>query len=393
MKKSISIIGGGPAALFLALFLDAKDFEIRIFEKNKTVGRKFLVAGKGGFNLSHSESIDQFIERYTPPTFLASALREFDNQKLIDFLKQIGIPTYIGSSGRIFPKQGIKPIEVLQTILKVLEQKVSFHYGTTWTGWTEDDQLVFDHTSIILSDYVIFALGGGSWKVTGSDGSWLETFQAKGINTRPFDAANCTFGIDWPKDFIQKNEGKPLKNIASTCKGKTQKGELVITQFGLEGNGIYALSPQIQEALSQRQKAQVFLDLKPSLSLAKVQEKLSSKTIKTSKLLREVLKLSPPQLDLLKAFTDKPTFLNTTQLAIKIKALPLEIYQAANLDEAISTSGGVLLSEVSSTFELKRLKHQFCIGEMLDWNAPTGGYLLQACFSMGFYLAQQLNRK
>lgn len=394
MKKSIAIIGGGPAALFLALFLDARHFDIHIFEKNKTVGRKFLVAGKGGFNLSHSESMDAFIERYTPSSFLKQALIHFTNEDLRAYLEKIGIPTYVGSSKRVFPIRGIKPITVLKAILAVLEKKVSFHYEHTWTAWTSDKHLIFNQDNIHQADYTIFSLGGGSWKVTGSDGSWLDTFKAKGIKTKAFVAANCAFGIDWPMDFIPKNAGKPLKNIAVTCKEKTQKGELVITPFGLEGNAIYALSPQIQEALSQDQKAKICLDFKPTLTLETVQEKIQQASqLKPSKLLRDVLKLSPAQVNLLKAFTDKSTFLDPSQLGKSVKSLPLDIHKAANIDEAISTSGGILRSELSEHFELKQLPRQFCIGEMIDWNAPTGGYLLHACFSMGVYLARHLNSK
>ena len=392
MKKSIAIIGGGPAALLLAAFLDTDQFAVSIYEKNKAVGRKFLVAGKGGFNLTHAEPIQDFTKRYTPDYFLEKALLDFDNAALRQWLEKIGIPTFVGSSKRVFPVKGIKPIAVLNAILAVLKQKnIGIQYGQKWTGWDEDNALLFDSGLVVKADYVVFALGGGSWKVTGSDGSWLDTFAAKGISTRPFVASNCAYGISWPEGFRIKNEGLPLKNIALTCGEKTQKGELVITKFGLEGNAIYALSPQIQAGLQTTGAATVFIDLKPSLTTEVVLKKIrASKEKNTTLILRKVLKLSPPQINLLKTQLAKAVFLDSELLGQHIKKLPLKVSAAAPLDEAISTTGGIALSAVHPHFELKQLKHQFCVGEMLDWNAPTGGYLLQACFSMGVFVARYL---
>ena len=395
MKKSVSIIGGGPAALLLAAFLDSDKFEVTIYEKNKSLGRKFLVAGDGGFNLTHSEPISQFIERYTPSDFLKKSLTDFDNDELQVWLDEIGIPTFIGSSKRVYPVKGIKPIEVLNAIVNVLSNKgVEIQHEHTWTGWNKDNHLVFNGETEVKSDYSVFALGGGSWKVTGSDGTWIEPLKERGLNVIPFQSSNCAFEFDWPEEFIEKHEGDPLKNIAISCLDKRQKGEVVITKFGLEGNAIYALSPQIREGLNSEQKASVFLDLKPTLTIDELLRKFKKSDLKnTTEILRKELNLSPAQLGLLKTYTSKETFLNPGHLVASIKKLEIEITGLAQLDEAISTIGGLSLKAVDKSFKLKNLKNTYCIGEMLDWDAPTGGYLLQACFSMGVQLARNLNNQ
>lgn len=393
MKKSVSIIGGGPAALLLAALLDCQKFKVTIYEKNKTLGRKFLVAGKGGFNLTHSEPIAELIARYTPSHFLQEALLDFDNHDFRNWIDTIGIPTYIGSSKRVYPESGIKPIAVLNAILDVLDkQGVDIQYKHTWTGWTSNNDLVFNTDTEIKSDYTIFALGGSSWKVTGSDGTWLDLFKTQGIDIVPFQSSNCAYRVDWQEDFITEHEGSPLKNIAISCLNKSQKGEAVITRFGLEGNAIYALSPQIRKELESQQKAPIFLDMKPTLSYDNLLQKIKKSTLKkTSEMLQKELKLSPAQIGLLKKYLSKETYLNSELLAQNIKKLSLEITGSALLNDAISTTGGIQLNAVDKNFQLKKMNHQYCIGEMLDWDAPTGGYLLQACFSMGMHLARHLN--
>ncbi|WP_299157282.1 NAD(P)-dependent oxidoreductase [uncultured Tenacibaculum sp.] len=394
MKKSIAIIGGGPSALFTAAFLDSKKFDITIYEKKKSLGRKFLVAGDGGFNLSHGEAIDDMITRYTPSSFLKNALSNFTNEDLRSWLLTIEIPTFIGSSNRIYPEKGIKPISVLNKIKQVLiDNNVRIIHNYEWIGWNSTNELIFNNNIKLATDYTIFSLGGASWEITGSDGSWLPLFNNKGINTLPFLPANCAYKIEWPQEFISKNEGLPLKNIALSCLNKKQKGELVITKFGLEGNAIYALSSEIQPSLSLKETVTIFLDLKPSLNTTDILKKINSSNLKLTETLKRKLKLSQPQIHLLKATLTKEEFTNKTILSKKIKALPLVVHDAAPINEAISTTGGIPLNEVNENFELNKLKNSFCIGEMLDWNAPTGGYLLQACFSMGVYIAKHLNNK
>jgi len=393
MKKQIAIIGGGPSAFLLAAFLDPEKFTITIYEKNKTAGRKFLVAGKGGFNLTHSEPIEQLIKRYTADVFLDKVLHHFTNNDFRNWLERIGIPTYIGSSKRVYPKEGIKPIEVLSAILEHLKEKgVIIKHQHTFSDWDENNNPIINNKSI-QTNYSVFSLGGGSWKITGSDGTWLDTFYKKGVKTKPFQASNCGYQIDWKSNFIQKHEGAPLKNIAISCNNSNQKGEAVITRLGLEGNAIYGLSPQIREQLNANSKATIFIDFKPSLTKENVHVKIKESIYKnTTQILKKELKLSAAQIDLLKINLSKASYLNTTTLAENIKKFPLEIINTATIDESISTVGGIHLNALSAHFELKELPNQFCIGEMLDWDAPTGGYLLQACASTGVYLANHLNK-
>ena len=392
MKKQITIIGGGPSAFLLAAFLDAEKFKITIYEKNKTAGRKFLVAGKGGFNLSHSEPIEQLIKRYTANDFLDKVLDNFSNINFRNWLDLIGISTYIGSSKRVYPKEGIKPIEVLSKILKHLKERgVIMAYEHTFSDWDSHNNPIINNKSI-KTDYTIFSLGGASWKITGSEGNWLDTFSKKGVKTKPFQASNCGYQIDWKSNFIQEHEGTPLKNISISCGNSNQKGEAVITAFGLEGNAIYGLSPQIRAQLHTNSTATIFIDFKPSLTLENVHSKIKKSNYKnTTQILKKELKLSAAQIDLLKTDLSKESYLNTTMLTENIKKFPLKIINIAPIDEAISTVGGINLNAISENFELKKLSNQFCIGEMLDWDAPTGGYLLQACASTGVYLAKFLN--
>ncbi|MDX6747753.1 NAD(P)-dependent oxidoreductase [Polaribacter sp. PL03] len=393
MRKTISIIGGGPSSLLLAAFLNTEKFDITIYEKNKTVGRKFLVAGKGGFNLTHSEPISNFIEKYTPNSFLENSLLSFTNDNFREWLNSIGIPTYVGSSKRIYPEEGIKPITVLNTIIKHLKTKgVHFKYEHIFSGWNLENNILINN-KIITSDYTVFSLGGGSWKITGSDGNWLNTFKEKGIKTIPFEASNCAFKINWNSKFIKENEGIPLKNIAISCLEKTQKGEAVITNFGLEGNAIYALSPQIRHQLKSKGKAIIYIDFKPTLNLEKIITKIKKSGFKnTTQILKKELKLSNSQIDLLKNNLSKDAYLNSEIISKNIKKFPLEITGLGTLDEAISTVGGIDLEAIDGNFQLEKIKNQYCIGEMLNWDAPTGGYLLQACASTGVYLAKHMNK-
>ena len=317
----------------------------------------------------------------------------FTNIDFRNWLEKIGIQTYIGSSKRVYPKEGIKPIQVLNAILKALKEKnVTIKYEHAFSNWDKENNSIINNKPI-KTDYTVFSLGGGSWKITGSDGGWLETFSKKGIKTKDFKASNCGYKIDWKSNFIKKHEGTPLKNIAIYCNNIIQKGEVVITKFGIEGNAIYGLSPQIREQLKTTSKANILIDLKPSLTLEKVHSKIISSIYKnTTQILKKELKLSATQIDLLKTYVSKESYLDTELLAEKIKKFPLEILDTATIDESISTVGGIDRNAIFKNFELKKIPNQFCIGEMLDWDAPTGGYLLQACVSNGVYLAKYLNQ-
>lgn len=372
--------------MMLAAHLNEEKFDVTIYEGNSAVGRKFLVAGDGGFNLTHSEELERFISRYTPVDLFKNLISSFTNNDLRDWLKRIGIETFVGSSKRIFPVEGIKPIDVLNAILTELKRK-KVHLVTNhlWKG--------FDDTEI-KADIIVFALGGSSWKVTGSNGAWTKYFSDKGIDIVPFQPSNCAYEVKWKDEFISMVEGRSLKNISIKCNAKEIKGELVITKFGLEGGAIYALSPEIRERLNKDGFAIVHLDLKPSLSLEQIKEKFKGREDRTiKKLLIDRLNLDETQIQLLKALLNKEEFTDLDELAKKIKDLPLELTSSAPLDDAISTVGGISLNEIDANLQLKKIPNAYCIGEMLDWDAPTGGYLLQGCFSMGYCLADHLNKK
>ena len=391
--KTIAIIGGGPAGLMLAAFLDPSKWVVHIYERNKAVGRKFLVAGKGGFNLTHNEALGTFVQKYQPQEPLKSIIEDFSNQDFRVWLAEIGMPTYVGSSHRVFPERGIKPIEVLAAIIKVLDDKgVHIHYNHTWEGWTAEGYLQFNEARIVKADKVVFALGGASWKVTGSAGLWRPTFQDKGISTVAFQPSNCAYMVAWPKLFIDRYAGKPLKNITITCGSYTQIGEAVITQTGIEGNAIYGLSPYLRKELAAKQSCIVTLDLKPTMTRSAILHKLEkSKAKNTTDSLRNDLNLSPAQLALVKVQLSKSEFMDKNKLATALKAIPIEIVGMSAIDEAISTVGGISTGALDPAFQLKQLANHYCIGEMVDWDAPTGGYLIQACVSMGVSLAKQLN--
>ena len=395
-KQSITIIGGGPASLMLACSLDASKFNISIYEKNAALGRKFLVAGKGGFNLTHSENLEQFIERYYPKQFIEPFLKHFSNTDFRNWLKQIGIETYVGTSKRVFPVKGIKPIEVLNAIENVLiKNSVSIYYNHEWKGWS-NEQLIFqisnNQTSYVTTDIVVFALGGASWKVTGSAGDWTSYFEEKGIQNKPFYPSNCTYKINWNPEFVKQISGQALKNCEFSCGDMHKKGEVVLTDFGIEGSGIYGLSKEIREQLILDKKAELVIDFKPELPLQEIQSRFEKRgKLSVKDVLEKKIHLSAVQIQLLKYQTTKEQYNQPKIICQLIKKFPLILTDFAPLDDAISTVGGIALEEVNENLELKKLPNHYCMGEMLDWDAPTGGYLLQACFSMGKFVADKLN--
>lgn len=397
MKKSVTIIGGGPAAIMLAANLNPNKYSVTIYEKNKALGRKFLVAGKGGFNLTHSDELEVFIGRYHPNYFLKNAISNFTNKDLQNWLGVLGVDTYIGTSKRIFPVKGVKPVQVLDAIEERLNHnKVEIKTGNKWIGFARHGSLMFEEKSGIHnvnSDYVVFALGGASWKVTGSDGSWLSYFIDKGITCNPFEASNCAYKVDWPVSMIEEIEGKALKNCKFKCGNSFHVGEAVLTSDGIEGSGVYPLGPEVRWQLANKKQAVLHIDFKPQNTQEELEEKINNrKKGSLTKFLVKELKLSEVVVLLIKEFSSKEIFTDAKALAVLIKNFPVHINSLAPLDEAISTVGGIALKEVDEHYELKKLPNHFVIGEMLDWDAPTGGYLLQACFSMGNNLAHHLNK-
>ena len=392
-KQSIAVIGGGSSALMFGCEIDTSKYDVTIYERNQALGRKFLVAGKGGFNLTHSSPISEMKSKYIASQPIMDALDSFTNEDFINWLKAEGIETFVGSSKRVFPVKPIKPIQVLKAFEdKLLKNGVNISYHHTWKGF-DNKGLLFETpegNKTIHADITVFALGGSSWKITGSDGSWLSHFEEKGIKTIPFSPSNCAVAVKWKEKFLTQNEGKPLKSISVSCGELSKKGDLVITRLGLEGSAVYALSSEIRKEIEEYGNAIVYLDLKPTTTEESILRKMRSSKKKNSwsEHLIWQLKLSKPMFDLIKRTCDKEDYTNSEFLAKHIKNIPITVTGFDDIDKAISTVGGIDLDEINDNFELKKLPNHYVIGEMLDWDAPTGGYLLQGCMSMGRKLAK-----
>jgi uncharacterized flavoprotein (TIGR03862 family) len=390
-RKRVIIIGGGPAALIAADFL-SNECDVEIYEKEKNVGQKFLVAGKGGFNLTNSLTGIDLTKKYTPTEFLHDAILNFDSTEVRDWLYDIGIKTFIGTSGRVFADKTHKPIEVLESIKQsLLKKNVRINSKHKFIGFDDDNLPIIkcDNTRILQSaDYYIFALGGASWSITGSDGKWLDSFKAIGIKTKSFEPSNCGINIRWPKLFLTHHVGKPLKNIQVSVGEMKFRGEAVITEYGLEGNAIYQAIPKIRKDL-RNGNAYISIDFKPN----NTHDELLSKIKKggaASKDYKKVLNLSSHELALLKAITSKENFLSPSIFCKNLKSLQIRIDSLRPIEEAISTIGGIDLQEINSDFSLNKHQKFYIIGEMADWDAPTGGFLLQGCFSMGMQAARSI---
>lgn len=387
--KKIILIGGGSANLFVADWL-SQSAEVHIFEKGKVLGRKFLVAGNGGFNLTNAAIGEELLSHYSPTPFFQPILAKFDSEATQKWLANMDIPTFVGSSGRVFPKEGIKPIQVLQAIKKrLIARGVQFHFHHKFIGFNDDFQPIvkFKKQEISLqADHYIFALGGASWSVTGSDGNWRSAFEKIGVKTIPFQSSNCGVNVNWDADFILKHEGIPLKNIKVSVGDFHKKGEAVISKYGLEGNVIYPAIPTIRQYLNEGKTPILHLDLKPNNTINSLLKKIDNKKV-LPKNYGYIFNLNKTELSLAKVFSDKETYLNAARFAHFLKQIPIPIQGLRPLGEAISTVGGIDLQEVTADLSLKKHPHISVIGEMLDWDAPTGGFLLQGCFSMGFMVA------
>src|SRR5688572_9039120 len=394
-EKTIAIIGGGAAALMAADIL-SQHCNVRIYEKGKALGRKFLVAGNGGFNLTNSTQGDDLYNKFTPKELLQPAFEAFNSEATRTWLAGLGIPTFVGSSGRIFPEKGIKPITVLQQIKDRLKTHgVQMYFQHEFIGFNSEHKPIvkFQKTEITLeADHYIFALGGASWPVTGSEGNWLEAFALSGIKTLAFQSSNCGVNVNWPGEFKEKFAGQPLKNLQISVGDFSLKGEALITDYGLEGNAIYPVVPKVREVLNLGKEAVLTLDFKPQNTLGQLLEKVRGKNLQP-KNYEHFFKLSKAQLALLKTFTSKENYLDPEKFAIKIKQLEIPVTGLRPIEEAISTVGGIALSEVNPDYTLKQFPHISVIGEMLDWDAPTGGFLLQGCFSTANFAAQAILKK
>lgn len=390
----VAVIGGGPAGLMAAEVLAMAGRRVAVFDAKPTVGRKFLLAGVGGMNLTHSEPFESFLSRYgARAPELEPRLRAFGAAELRAWAQGLGIETFVGSSGRVFPTD-MKAAPLLRAWLRRLrEAGVVFHQRHRWCGWTEGGALRFETPEgevVQRVAAVVLALGGGSWARLGSDGAWLPWLRERGVEVAPLQAANCGFDVAWSQHFRERSAGEPLKNIAMSCRGAdgellSRQGECVISAEGVEGSLVYALSAFLREEVNARGEALLHMDLLPGRSLEQVKAALAkprgSKSL--SNHLRAQLKIEGVKAGLLRECLAAEDFADVEKLAAGIKALPLHLRAPRPIDEAISSAGGVSFAALDTGFMLKSLPGVFCAGEMLDWEAPTGGYLLTACFATG----------
>lgn len=387
----VAIIGGGPAGLMAAEVLAQAGVKVELFDGMPSVGRKFLLAGVGGMNITHAEPTADFLCRYgARRAELAALLATFGAEQLREWIHGLGIDTFVGSSGRVFPTD-MKAAPLLRAWLKRLrEHGVSIHTRRRWLGWNSDGSLRIaglDGEQAVHADGVLLALGGGSWARLGSDGAWLPLLAERGINCAPLQPSNCGFDVaGWSTLFADKFAGAPVKSSAIALAPNTARlGEFVITATGVEGSLIYALSAPIREQINQQGRATIYLDLLPQKSPAQIELLLRKprgrKSI--SNHLRSQLGLDGVRAGLLRELAASNCFADPTLLAAAIKTLPLTLVKTRPLDEAISTAGGVPFEALTGELMLRQLPGVFCAGEMLDWEAPTGGYLLTACFASG----------
>lgn len=394
-RKIVAIIGAGPAGLIAAQKLSQDDrLQIHVFDQKPSVARKFLIAGRGGLNLTHSETLADFTEKYEDNAArFASFLARFSPDDMQDWAKALGITLFKGSSGRIFP-HGLKATPLLRAWLKELERAgVQFHLKHRWLKTETDHTLVFSNPQSSSLDFkadaILYALGGGSYPHLGATGDWIDPLRSAGINIAPLSPSNCGFQTGWSDHFISRFEGSPLKNIRLAHDNRSIAGDLVITQGGLEGGALYALSKPLREQLSRGSVPIVLLDLKPEIDVGQLIGTLSAPRGKMSlsNFLRKKLKFSPLQTALLHEFAAKETMTDPARLGKTIKALPIPLQAINGIRRAISSAGGVRFKNLNGQLMIKHLPGHFVAGEMLDWEAPTGGYLLQGCFATGVVAA------
>ena len=385
----VAVIGGGPAGLMAAEALANGGVHVNVYDAMPSLGRKFLMAGKGGMNITHSEPFDIFLARYgARRTDIEPLLRSFSADALRDWIHGLGIETFVGTSGRVFPA-GMKAAPLLRAWLhRLREQGVHFHVRHRWCGWDERGALAFSTPGgecTVDADAVVLALGGGSWPQLGSDGAWISLLAPRGIDVAPLRPANCGFDVQWSAHFRARFAGEPLKGIAATFGEVRKQGECVVTEHGIEGGLIYALSAALRDEIERSGTATLLLDLLPDFSVQRVQDEVShprgSRSLSSH--LQSRLGLKSVKANLLREALSAEQMHDPALLAHTIKAVPLRLVAPRPLNEAISTAGGVTFESLDANLMLKKMPGVFCAGEMLDWEAPTGGYLLSACFASG----------
>ena len=390
----VAVIGGGPAGLMAAEVLSLAGARVDLYDAMPTVGRKFLLAGKGGMNVTHSEPPAQFVQRYGARAGQVAAwLAGFDAQAVRAWIDGLGIDTFVGTSGRVFPAD-MKAAPLLRAWLQRLRAAgVQFHMRHRWLGW-RDGQLVFASPhgeQLAAADAVILALGGGSWARLGSDGAWVGVLERAAVEVAPLAPSNCGFDVDWSAHFSSRHAGAPLTTVAiesTDAEGRQvrRQGQFVITAGGVEGSLIYALSAPLRDQIAAGGSATIYLDLAPDFGAERVALDVAHPrgARSMSSHLQSRLGIKGVKSGLLRECLTKEQFSNPAQLAQAIKRLPLVLKRARPLDEAISSAGGICFEAIDAgTLMLHRLPGVFAAGEMLDWEAPTGGYLLTACFASG----------
>ena len=391
-KTHVAIIGAGPAGLMAAEVLAQGGANVTVYDAMPSAGRKFLMAGRGGLNLTHSEPLPAFLARYREAMpNLKAAIAAFPPQALRDWSEALGQETFVGSSGRVFPK-AFKASPLLRAWLRRLDSMgVQLTLRHRWTGWDDQGRLRFqtpDGPVAVETTSTVLALGGASWPRLGSDGTWAETLAAKGVMISPLRPANSGFTVAWSDIFRDRFEGQPLKGVAFSLGKHSVRGEAIITRSGIEGGAVYALSAELREAVDKG-RVTLHVALRPDLEMKELTAKVSVPKGKQSlsNFLRKAVSLSPVAIGLLqeaaRASGTSLASLSPTDLASLINAVPVELTGVAPMARAISTAGGIAFGEIDADFMIRRLPGVFVAGEMLDWEAPTGGYLLQASFSTG----------
>lgn len=385
----IVIVGSGPAGLVAADRLSAAGLKVAVHDRMASPARKFLMAGRGGLNLTHSEDIELFLARYgRARPFLEPLIRQFDPQALKHFAEELGQETFVGSSGRVFPK-AMKASPLLRAWLSRLErQGVSFHFRQTWEGQDAEGRNLFRDqdgaVEAVPARATLLALGGGSWPRLGSRGDWLSLLEDWGVEVAPLRPSNCGFLCNWSAFFAERFAGQPLKRIELAHGDIRLRGEAMISRTGIEGGAVYALSASLREAVALHGVAELDIDLRPDMDRAALAARLSRPRAKQSlsTFLRKAVGLSPLEIALLRESVT-PQDGTPDGLAAAIKQVRMKLTGTSGMDRAISTAGGIRLEALDDGLMLRQRPGVFAAGEMLDWEAPTGGYLLQACFATG----------